>query len=243
LYYLSGWQRLNVVYAGFPLGGELRAKTRETRANRYFSSGALPQNTLGAKEALAEARPQPRIITWTQAELLRLRLRFGWRWFVNRLTGHPEPTFPDFHVRAVAVLLSDGGRRVLTLPGSGYNPADSAVGFRTLPRVVCDGETAPWEQLGVYTERIIGLVPNFHWVGLWENADRGMFEFVFAAAIREDEVLGSTQWTTTRNAALSDRDMGYVERVKPTFARDPVWTITARGEADDIISPDHEVRL
>jgi hypothetical protein len=70
-----------------------------------------------------------------------------------------------------------------------------------------------------------------------------MFEFVFAAAIREDEVVGATHWTTTRNAALSDRDMAYVDRVKPTFAHDPVWTITARGEADDIISPDHEVRL
>ena len=234
---------MNILYAGFPLGGELHAKTRETRGSRYFSRASLPQRVVGAKEALSELRPLPSIVTWTREELWRLRLRFGWRWLLNRVTGHPEPKFPPFHVRAVAVLLSDGGRRILTLPGSGYNPADSALGFRTLPRVACDGEVAPWEQLTQFVERIISLTPDFQWVGLWQDADRGMFEFVFAAMIREEEFPGSAQWTTSRNAAFSDRDMAYVERVRPTFARDPVWTINSHDDPSDMITQDKEANL
>ena len=69
LYYLAGWQRMNILYAASPTGGSLRDKTRETRANRYFSAGSLPQSVIGAKEALAETRPQPRVITSTRARI------------------------------------------------------------------------------------------------------------------------------------------------------------------------------
>jgi ADP-ribose pyrophosphatase YjhB (NUDIX family) len=239
LYYFAGWRRMNVLYAGSPIGGSLRDKTRETRANRYFSPGSLPQGVLGAKEALAETRPQPRVITATREELLRMGLRFGLRWLVNRLSGHPEPKFPQFNVRAVAVILGDSTRRVLTLAGPGYNPADTAVGFRMLPRVVCDGEIPPWEQLAQLTERLSGSALHYQWVGLWEDADRGMFEFVFAATLHERELPNGVQWTTTRNAAFSDRDMAYVERVKVTYARDPIWSIVARDEPNDVILSMH----
>ncbi|MBI1259751.1 MAG: NUDIX domain-containing protein [Chloroflexi bacterium] len=235
LYYLSGWQRMNILYVAAPTGGSLREKTRETRANRYFSPGSLPQGVLGAKEALAEMRPQPRVITSTRSELLRLRLRFGLRWLGNRLSGHPEPKFPEFNVRAVAVVLGDSTRRVLTLSGPGYNPHDTAIGFRMLPRVVCAGEAPPWEQLAQWLERLSGAAMDFQWVGLWEDTDRGMFEFVFATTIHERELPSGVQWTTTRNAAFSDRDMAYVERVKPTYARDPIWTIVARDQPTDMI--------
>src|SRR3954453_11680800 len=77
LYYLAGWRRMNVLYAASLSGGSLRDKTRETRANRYFSAGSLPQGVIGAKESLAETRMQPRVIASTREELLRLRLRFG----------------------------------------------------------------------------------------------------------------------------------------------------------------------
>jgi len=239
LFYLAGWRRMNVLYAASPTGGTLRDKTSETRANRYFSAGSLPQGIIGAKEALSETRPQPCIITSTREDLLRLRLRFGLRWVGNRLSGHPEPKFPQFNVRAVAIILGDSTRRVLTLAGPGYNPADTAIGFRMLPRVVCDGEIPPWEQLNQLTERVIGSVVDFQWVGLWEDTDRGMFEFVFGATLHERELPNGVQWTTIRNAAFSDRDMAYVERVKVTYPRDPVWTIVARDEPTDMIMSMH----
>ncbi len=243
LYYLDGWQRMNVLFGGFPLSGDLAKKTRETRANRYFNRGVLPPNVLGVSDALSEVRPLPRALTWTRSELWRLRLRFGWRWMVNRLTGHPEPSFPEFNVRAVAVIVGAENRRVLTLPGPGYHAADSAVGFRMLPRVVCDGSAAPWDQLTALTAALIGEALEFQWVGLWEDPDRAMFEFIFAATIPENELPGSAQWTAIRNAAFSDRDMAYVERVRPTFLRDPVWTLLARDEPGDILFVNKEANL
>lgn len=239
LYYFEGWQRMNLLYAGFPLEGEPLARTRETRANRYFSRVALPEGVIGAKDALrdfrSDVRPQPCVITTTREALTRLRLRFGWRWLVNRLAGHPEPKFPPFNVRAVALIWGDASRRVLTLPGPGYHAGDSAAGFRMLPRVVCDGEAAPWDQLVESIQVLIGVTPAFQWVGVWQDVERGMFELVFSATIPEDDLPGSAQWTTARNAAFSDRDAAYVERVKPTYARDPVWTLVAHEEPADMI--------
>ena len=236
LYYLAGWRRMNVLYSGSPVGGSLRDKTRETRANRYFTSGSLPQGVLGAKDALTETRSPLRVISSTREELMRLRLRFGCRWLFNRLSGHPEPKFPRINVRAVAVILENSAHRVLTLPGAGYSPADTAAGYRTLPRVVCEGEIAPWEQLTQSIRRWITSTLSLQWVGLWENADRGLFEFVFAATIPETELPNGAQWTTTRNAAFSDRDMAYIEHIKPSYPRDPVWTIVAHDEPTDIIT-------
>ena len=236
LYYLAGWRRMNVLYEGIPVGGKLLEQTRETRANRYFSDGSLPQGVLGAKDALAINRPPPRIIETTRGELWKLRLRFGKRWLVNRLSGHPEPKFPQFNVRAVAVILGESGKRVLTLPGEGYTPADSAVGFRMLPRVVCDGESAPWEQLAAQVNQAVATELDFEWVGLWEDAERGMYEFVFAATLRERGVPSAAQWTTIRNAAFSDRDIAYVERVKPGYSHDAVWTIHTQDDPYDIIT-------
>src|SRR5579871_3854507 len=156
LYYLADWHRMNVLFAGRPQGGYLQDRTRETRDNRYFTEGSLPQKVIGAKEALGSSRPQ-KIIAATPAELRRLKLRFGWRWLYNRLSGHPEPKFPVFTIRAVAVLIDDVSRRVLTLPGPGYNAADSAIGYRMLPRVTCDGESAPWDQLALSVQNLIGV--------------------------------------------------------------------------------------
>lgn len=238
LYYLDGWQRMNVLYEGFPVGGRLLDQTRETRANRYFSDGSLPQGVIGARDALASTRSSPRIITATREQLWRLKLRFGRRWVVNRLSGHPEPKFPRFNVRAVAVILGMSGKRVLTLPGEGYNPQDSAVGSHMLPRVECDGLTPPWEQLAGHVSRAIATTLDFQWVGLWEDAERGMYEFVFATTLPERGVPSAAQWTTIRNAAFSDRDMGYVDRVKPTYARDPIWTMFAHDDPYDIIMPE-----
>ncbi len=241
LYYLAGWRRMNVLYAGFPVGGMLLDRTRETRSIRYFSDGSLPQGVLGAKDAQASIRPAPRIIATTRQQLWRLRLRFGWRWVVNRLSGHPEPKFPQFNVRAVAVILGESGKRVLTLPGPNYSPSDSVVGSRTLPRVLCDGDTPPWEQLAQHVNRAIAAPLAFQWVGLWEDAERGMYEFVFAATLPERGIPSAAQWTTVRNGAFSDRDVAYVERVKLSYARDPVWTILSQDDPYDIITPSKEV--
>lgn len=234
LYFYAGWRRMNVLYSAFPLGGSLIAKTRETSGNRYFPPKSIPASAIGAREALADTRPSPFIVTSTRRDLLRLRLRFSWRWVVNWLTGHPEPKFPKLDVRAVAVILGDTSRRVLTLPGD--HALEAANGLRALPRVVCDGAAAPWDQLAERVRLTTALKLDFQWVGLWEDAERGKVEFVFAATAPEGELPDGAQWTAARNAAFGDRDVLYVRYVKPSFARDPVWMLANRDDTIHMIT-------
>ena len=234
LFYYAGWRRVNVLYAGFPLGGELVEKTRETSASRYFPPESLPHSVIGARAALAATRHLPHVIASTRRKRLRLRLRFGRRWLVNWLSGHPEPKFPKFDVCAVAVILGDSSRRVLTLPGEQLSEASG--GLRMLPRVACDGSAAPWDQLAELVQRSVALKLKFQWVGLWEDVERGRFEFVFAATAPEGELPDGAQWTVARNAAFGDRDMVYVRYVKPSYARDPVWTLANRDDTIHMIT-------
>lgn len=224
LYYLAGWSRLNVLYAGWPLGGELRERTAETRANQYFAAGELPAMPWAviAHDALAEMRPLPRILETAPAERRRVRARLRLRWLKNLLTGHPEPRFPAFIVSAVGLIWETEQLRLLTLP--------AAHGCR-LPRVICDGRRAPWRQLCQLVEPLISAEVVFHWVGLWHDVARGQIEFVFAATAEEGALPDAAEWSLARTAALDERDMAYVERVRSTYARDPVWTIQHNPEA------------
>lgn len=225
--YFSKWQRegrINVGFAGWPLGGELLKRTSETRDNRYFSPDALPKNVWGEeriRDAFASARPLPVIKNIPRHRQRWVRLGLGWRWIKNYLRGQPEPKFPKFHVRSVAVLWDESFNRVLTLPGKRG---------RILPRVPNEGQDAPWVELADSIQEVCGLEPVFQWVGLWQDPPRDVIEFVFAAALPEKLLSGQAEWSKPQNAALGDRDLAYVERVKPTYLADPVWTIIHQGE-------------
>lgn len=218
LYYLEGWNRLNIVYAGWPLGGEIQSRTDETRANQYFLPDQLPDMFYGiaALDALAETRHKPRIIHTPPRELRRVKTQLRWRWVKNLLRGRPEPRFPRFQVSAVALVWNDSYLRILALPG---------LNGQTLPRVICDGGQAPWEQLADQVRQLTGIEASFRWVGLWQDAPHDQLELVFAATVEEIEPLAEAEWTTVRAAAFDNRDMDYVERVKPGYHRDAVWTI------------------
>lgn len=227
LYYLAGWERLNIVYAGWPLGGELQSRTDETRANRYFSPDELPDMFWGiaAQDALAEPRPEPRIIVSSSRERRRIKTQLRWRWIKNLLRGRPEPRFPRFLVSAVALVWDDSRLRVLTLPNANGH---------ALPRVTCDGRFAPWVQLADEVRRISGIDAAFQWVGLWQDSHRDHIELIFAATAEEIELSDDSEWTTVSTAAFDSRDMDYVERVKSSDYRDPIWTINH----DSTIKPD-----
>jgi ADP-ribose pyrophosphatase YjhB (NUDIX family) len=223
LYYWSGWQRLNVVYSGWPLGGELLRRTPETRANQYFAARDVPAMPwlLPALDAIAGTRHKPRVLEMSPAEFRQTKLKLRWRWVKNALTGHPESPFPHFNVSAVAVIWEDNFRRVLTLLGDRGD---------VLPRVTCTGTVSPWQALDDGVRLACGIYPAFRWVGLWQDASRDRIELVFAATMRETELPGTAKWTTTRNNPLGDRDAEYVERVRPTYGRDAVWTIVHEPE-------------
>jgi ADP-ribose pyrophosphatase YjhB (NUDIX family) len=224
LYYMAGWGRMNVLFAGWPLGGELRQRSFETRANQFFMPSALPK-MFGAeqvRDAVSEVRPPPHIIESSAAERRRVKRRLGWRWIKNLVNGHPEPRFPLFHIRAVGLIWDQSHRRVLTLPGKRS---------RVLPRVHCEGGGAPWDELGQMVYHVCRVSPNFLWAGLWQDVPRNHLEFVFAATLPENNLLGGAEWSGLQNAALGDRDLAYTERVKSSYATDPVWTILHHDEA------------
>jgi hypothetical protein len=226
LYYWAGWQRLNVVYAGWPVGGELLPRTPEIRANGYFAPYNLPELawSIPVLDALAGTRHKPRVLEMSPAELRQTKLKLQLRWLKNALAGRPEPRFPQFDVSAVAIIWDDANRRVLTLP--------DARG-RVLPRVTCQGALPPWQELAAHVYQICTVHPALRWVGLWQDAERNRSEFVFAATMEETELSGSGEWSMARNSGLGDRDALYVDRVKPTYARDPVWTIVHEPDVQD----------
>lgn len=220
LYYLAGWRRMNVLYAAVPVSGSL-SETDETNGVGLFRRGELPPMPLAiiAHDALADERQKPRVIETPPAELRRLKARFALRWVTNALRGRPEPRYPRFTVRAVAVIWSNTGRRLITL-------ADGQA--RALPRLTCDGDSAPWVQLCALVQGIYGAMPALRWAGVRQDAESDTLEFVFAATLPEKTLADGAEWSVARGAALPDLDSVYVERVKPTYASDPIWTIYTR---------------
>jgi ADP-ribose pyrophosphatase YjhB (NUDIX family) len=215
LYYLAGWRRLNVLYAAMPISGGL-TETEETSGVGLFRRGELPPMPLAiiAHDSLADERQKPRVIETRPAEMRRLKARFALRWAMNALRGRPEPRFPRFEVRAVAVIWSNTGRRLITLTdGQG----------RTLPRVRCDGDRAPWLVLCELVQSLYGASPALRWAGVWQDTDSDALEFVFATTLTEKTLAEGAEWSVARGAALPDLDAAYVERVKPGYLNEPVW--------------------
>lgn len=218
LYYLAGWNRLNILYAGWPLGGELMSSTSETRSNQFFSADELPNMLwrIFALDAIAETRHLPRIVETAPHELRRVKGQLRWRWIWNILGGRPEPRFPEFEVTAVALVWDDHHNRLLTMP----TPTGCM-----LPRIVCDGLTAPWLQLLARLKTEIVHVATLRWVGLWEDAARNQIELVFATTVEECDPLRIGEWSIVRSVPLPIRELAYVEHVKPSYHLDPVWSM------------------
>jgi ADP-ribose pyrophosphatase YjhB (NUDIX family) len=218
LYFSEGRSRMSVVYAGWPLGGVLKQRTDETLENRYFAQDALPKMMGEGKvrDVFMAARPLPTIEIMPVRNRRIIQFLLGWRWVKNFLSGRPEPRFPEFHIRAVGVIWDSSHKRALTLSGKHE---------RVLPRVVCEGQQAPWKALRDSVQQQCGVSPTFHWVGIWQDAPRNLIEFVFAATLPETNLPDDGEWSVLQNAALGDRDLTYTQRVKSTYVNDPVWTI------------------
>lgn len=227
LYYLQGWERLNVLYAAWPLGGELQARTFEARGNAYFDLRALPDGVTWEWllfDAVSDERPLPRVIETPPHELRQVKRKLARRWVKNLLMLRPEPRFPRFTVRAVGLVWDEAHLRVVTLT--------SQQGSH-LPRIACDGKHPPWTGLTTHMRERWGIQPTFQWVGLWQDVRQNVIELVFAATMEESELSGAADWALARSAPLSGLDAAYVEQVKPTFMRDPVWTLQPEIDVED----------
>lgn len=218
LYYWEGWQRLNILFKGFPVGGALLQRTYETGENRFFAIDHLPEALRDdhlINGAVAETRPLPQVITTPPAQLRMTRWKLRRRYVTNLLRGKPESRHVRFNLQAVGIVWEAGSNRVLTI---------SNQRMRSLPRVVCDG-SAPWSQLTHFIGRYLAAPLTFQWVGVWQYPHTDSLELVFAATVY-DHALLQAEWTSAQNGALNERDATYIDHTTPEYLTASVWMLS-----------------
>ncbi|MBE2182308.1 MAG: NUDIX domain-containing protein [Anaerolineae bacterium] len=223
LYYMAGWNRLNILFRGEVVGGKLRSKTSETRANIFFPRHAFPNVPLGQvlQDALADSPAPPRVITPERAELRRLRRRMALRYVWNAMRGRPEPRFPEFEVRASAVITHRDSGHILTVRGE----KTSAGELREIPRVRVSGELPPWTQLADELEQRSGINTPLRFAGVWQDAPNNCIELVFSAEYASKrDLFRAGEWSSPRNTAFDDLDNLIVNLVKQHSSDRRIWT-------------------
>ncbi len=188
LYYLDQWERLNVLFVAQMIGGEVKATTNETLENRFFSLDELPDDFYHKAHVIdaLSGRTVVNSVAIQDHDYNRLRRQFALRWVKNLVTGNPEPRFPHFTVNAVGLMWDSQHLGVL-------NNGDQ------LPRVLCDGKSAPWLQLAEL------FVPNnrFQWLGVYEDTTQNLIELVFSTTIKnETAVLNLNGSETTQGTRI-----------------------------------------
>lgn len=163
LYFIEGQSRLNVLFRASVVGGQLLQRTPETRANRFFASDALPNNIVPWHRDYVshslDGRTHLAIIRRPASELRRIRRQLAWRWFVNLLSGHPEPRWPHFKIYTAWENVPD-------------------------VRVLCDEHTAPWEAL--LRAKPIDAMVGFVFMRVIEDIEHKTFVFIFAPTFDEE---------------------------------------------------------
>lgn len=208
LYYLRGFDRVNVLYRARVGGGHLLTHTDESRGAAFFPPDALPPLPLAvlAADAISERRAL-HVITTPPLAYARLRLALARRYVINALRGRPEPRFPAFQVTASALILHPDGGRVLTVP----HEAGSERELRTLPRVSIAGRIPPWHAIAESVRDRCGLtITDWRWAGVAEDG-AGAIEFVFTGHTAQRDSIRGWGWSA-RHDALTDRDYALVSR-------------------------------
>lgn len=219
LYYTTRWNRLTMLFKARMVGGELKDKTFETLENRFFSTDEIPQNLFHAqhvRDALMGGTVS-RVMETTDDDYNRLRRKFAVRWVKNLITGRPEPRFPQFTVNAVGLMWDEQHLGVLN-------------NGNQLPRVTCDGESAPWEQLAAT------YVPDgqFEWVGMYQNPAKSLIELVFSTTVGDSTGVinledGGDESRGTRivfkENPFSKLDTHYIKACAPEHASEGVWML------------------
>jgi 8-oxo-dGTP pyrophosphatase MutT (NUDIX family) len=219
LYFLRGWQRLNVLYSGWVLGGILLSHTDETRCNKFFALSDMPRMNWPflVQHVFSEPDLRTYVVEMEPQEFRCIRWRLRGRWLWNLLRGRPEPRFPKFQVRTVGLVWNQTHQRILVL---------DSLGKTILPTVECDGHSAPWDALSNVVYRQSGHRLTFRWVGLYEDVARNRIDLIFAATADEEvELPVGVEWLVARTAPLSQLEVDMISRVKSTYHHDSVWSI------------------
>ncbi|MBW4439467.1 MAG: NUDIX domain-containing protein [Pleurocapsa minor GSE-CHR-MK-17-07R] len=236
LYFLEGFGRLNVLYTAQADKSLPASRTPETLENRYFPPANIPPMPLAEIAADAAGHVAAcRVLVTPPRELSWLKRRLALRYVGNMLRGRPEPKFPEFQVRAVGVIFTSEGSRVLTLKPR----TPGASPLRALPRIACDGSAAPWDLLQRELTYRLGIQPVLRWCGLWQHAAANRIELVFSADVPHRDLFRGGEWSGARIAPLPDRDAAYVRLANQPADKCAIWTVNHDEtlHAGDIIRP------
>jgi len=220
LYYLRGFDRVNVLYRAEVSGGHLLTHTDESRGAAFFPPAALPPMPLAVLAADAAAnRRALHIVSTPPLAYAWLRLALARRYVINALRRRPEPRFPALRATASALIPHPDGGRVLTLPQN----AGPGRELRTLPRLSIDGRVPPWRAIAALVRDRCGVhAVDWRWAGVAEDGV-GEIEFVFTAHTPQRDSIRGWGWSA-RHDALTDVDYALVSR---TFAEPPgaIWSV------------------
>ena len=220
LYYIEGWQRMNILFTATPIGGELVQETYETSANQFFLPTNLPENTFRSflvQDALRNKTLIRSILTPPDI-LRRVKRQLALRWVKNLLAGHPEPRYPHFDVDAIMIFTNETRSHVLTVN------QEHALRF---PRSHSKGDMPPHESVLQLIHEEFAFVPQgqAQWVGLLQTVATNSFIFVFLMSISELESgsISSLDWYDTKTVQLNAIDALCLERTFATLHESEVW--------------------
>lgn len=235
LYFQQGRQRMNVLYAAEPTGGELLDATRETDANAFFAPDDLPQPLFGQHyiDHAYSSGTHTHTLEPSRWELLKLDVQLGWRWLLNLLSGNPEPSFTQFDVWAVGIIWDAAHEQVLTFDQASLKTQrkrqrdTSQTQTAVLPRVYSEGDTALPDALQAKVSEHYTSTLDWRWVGLWQNTQDDIVEFVFAATAPSLSPLSVARWQppdAIRGA--QGRNQQYIQQTLAQSDTDDIWTLT-----------------
>lgn len=234
LYFQQGRQRMNVLYAAEPIGGELLDATRETEANAFFAPDDLPQPLFGQHyiDHAYSSGTYTHTLESSRWELFKLDVQLRWRWLQNLLSGHPEPSFTTFDVWAVGIIWDAAQERILTFDGASLRTQrkrhgdTSQLHTAVLPRVYSDGQQSLPDALqATVREHYTGTL-DWRWVGLWQNTHDDAVEFIFSATAPSLSPRSAARWQLPDVVHGADgRNQQYVQQALSHAATDDIWTL------------------
>ncbi|MEL6527317.1 MAG: hypothetical protein AAFQ07_16570, partial [Chloroflexota bacterium] len=153
LYYQQGRSRTNILYEARPTGGALFTSTDETLDNRYFAQDALPGERFGDFYIQHAFGGDTHLYTvetpaW---ELFKIDMQLRWRWIQNLLAGRPEPSFVEFDIQAVGIIMDADGTPIDIV----HKASD---GNKALHTLLSGTDVDAWQWVGVWQDRSLDKI-------------------------------------------------------------------------------------
>lgn len=229
LYYFEASRRMNILFSGYPLGGELQKKTSEAKDNQYFWPSSMPERLFAdymVHDAVENKKSTIRHITTPPSEMRKVRQKLAWRWVRNFLAGRPEPKHVRFQVASAGVIWNEDRTRFLLFEEDWMD---------MLPMVIAGGYGPPWVELTMILNQYGLDVSPLEWVGVWQQVSMNTLVFVFTGVAPEIDVLPHGKWVSAQTHTLTYPNANFLEQTIKSSADGGVWILTESMQPPNVI--------